>query len=75
MECEVYIDHLRQNNTTFIGVNIAIASINIAVMIPKNPAAPRPLLKFFPTITKPLASAKSAIHQIANHKVIIADKI
>ena len=75
LECKVYIYHLRQNNTTFIGVNIAIVSINIAVMTPKNPAAPRPLSKFFPTMTKPLASAKSAIHQIANHKVTTPDKM
>jgi 2',3'-cyclic-nucleotide 2'-phosphodiesterase (5'-nucleotidase family) len=41
-----------------------IPIIIIAVTNPKNPTAPLPLLKFFPTYTKPLASAKSAIDQI-----------
>lgn len=50
-------------------------SIIIAVTNPKNPAAPRPAWKLFLTMTNPLASAKSAILQIANHKVTIADKM
>lgn len=66
--------HLRQNKKVLIIVKIDIASIKIAVTIPKNPAAPRPALKFLPTITNPFASAKSAIDHIPNHREVIADK-
>lgn len=46
-------------------VEIAIIKDMIAVTREKNPAAPRLAAKNLPHITNPLASAKSAIHQIA----------
>lgn len=54
---------------------MAIPNINRAVTIPKNPAAPRPAWKFFWTIMNPLASAKSAILQMANQTVKTKDRI
>lgn len=43
-----------------------ISIIMIAVITANTPAAPRPSLKCFPTITNPFASAKSAIDHIKN---------
>lgn len=68
------MDHRRENKNVLMIVNIAIPNINSAVTIPKNPAAPLPAAKFFCTITNPLASAKSAILQIANQIVTTRDK-
>lgn len=59
-------NHRLLNKTALIGVSIAVPSIRIAVIKPKSPAAPLLAVKFLPTIIKPLASAKSAIHHIEN---------
>lgn len=59
-------NHRLLNKTALIGVKIAVPSIKIAVIKLKIPAAPRLAVKFLPTIIKPLASAKSAMHHIAN---------
>ena len=45
----------------------------IAVNRPNTPAAPRLAAKFLPTITNPLASAKSAIHHTPNHTMTTND--
>lgn len=43
----------------------------IATITPKKTAAPLPALAFYPTITNPFASAKSAIDHIKNQIVAI----
>jgi hypothetical protein len=45
------------------------------VIIPKVPAAPRSSEKFLIAITKPLASAKSAIHQMKKKIAAMAERI
>ena len=60
---------------TLITPKIAIANICKAVIIPKNPAAPLPALKFLPTITNPFASAKSAMDQMKNHMMATKESI
>jgi hypothetical protein len=69
------INHLRLKSNALVGANMAIHNISKAVINPNTPAAPRPLVKFLPTIMNPLASAKSAIHHIANHTKITKDRI
>lgn len=55
------------------GAKIAVTNIITAVISPKTPAAPLPAVKFLPTITNPLASAKSAIHHTPNHTITTND--
>lgn len=62
-------DHLRLNIHILTAESRAMASMGMAVARPKNPAAPRLAAKFLETITKPLASAKSAILHIANQTI------
>lgn len=58
-----------------MGASMAIISIRIAVIMPNTPAAPRPAAKFFCTITNPLASAKSAMHQMANQTMTTKERM
>jgi hypothetical protein len=69
------INHLRLNSNALVGAKMAMHNISKAVISPKTPAAPRPPVKLLPTIMNPLASAKSAIHHIANHTKITKDRI
>lgn len=59
-------NHLRAKRIELMTAKADTMSIRRAAMRPKTPAAPLFAAKFLLTITNPLASAKSAIHQMAN---------